>query len=87
MMETSCPSQLTVAVGMGPVVAFRYFKNLYLPSAINILQQIEQSNGSIQTSGNLESARANLTNLLTGSRKIRDSNYHPLLSDSAESAR
>ncbi|XP_066348308.1 phospholipid-transporting ATPase 2-like isoform X1 [Miscanthus floridulus] len=78
---------LTVAVGMGPVVAFRYFKNLYQPSAINILQQIEQSNGSIQTSGNLESARANLLNLLTGSRKNRDSYYHPLLSDSAESAR
>ncbi|OQU81318.1 hypothetical protein SORBI_3006G040500 [Sorghum bicolor] len=78
---------LTVAVGMGPVVAFRYFKNLYQPSAINILQQIEQSNGSIQTSGNLEAARANLTNLLTGSRKNRDSNYHPLLSDTAVSAR
>lgn len=76
---------LTVAVGMGPVVAFRYLKNLYQPSAVNILQQVEQRNGSIRTSGNLESAGANLTNLLTGSRKNRDSNYRPLLSESAES--
>uniref|UniRef100_A0A0A9DRR1 P-type ATPase C-terminal domain-containing protein n=1 Tax=Arundo donax TaxID=35708 RepID=A0A0A9DRR1_ARUDO len=36
---------LIVAVGMGPVQAFRYFKNLYGPSAINLLQQIEQTNG------------------------------------------
>lgn len=56
MLVTPSRSQLMVAVGMGPVMAFRYFKNLYRPSDINILQQIEQSNGSIQTSGNLESA-------------------------------
>jgi len=83
---------LTVAVGMGPVMAFRYFRNLYQPSAINILQQIEQSNGSIQPSRNVESAalrsaRTNLTNLLTGSRRKRSSDYQPLLSDPAEPAR
>ncbi|XP_039772481.1 phospholipid-transporting ATPase 2-like isoform X3 [Panicum virgatum] len=82
---------LTVAVGMGPVMAFRYFRNLYRPSAINILQQIEQSNGSIQPSRNVESAalksaRTNLTNLLSGSRRKRSSDYQPLLSDPAEPA-
>ncbi|PVH35145.1 hypothetical protein PAHAL_7G112100 [Panicum hallii] len=79
---------LTVAVGMGPVMAFRYFRNLYRPSAINILQQIEQSNGSIQPSRNVESAalksaRSNLTNLLSGSRRKRGSYYQPLLSEPA----
>ncbi|RLM65834.1 phospholipid-transporting ATPase 2 isoform X2 [Panicum miliaceum] len=79
---------LTVAVGMGPVMAFRYFRNLYRPSAINILQQIEQSNGSIQPSRNVESAalksaRTNLTNLLSGSRRKRGSDYQPLLSEPA----
>ncbi|KAF8661979.1 hypothetical protein HU200_056593 [Digitaria exilis] len=82
---------LTVAVAMGPVMAFRYFRNLYWPSPINILQQIEQSNGSIQPSRNVESAlkpaRTNLTNLLTGTRGSRGSSYQPLLSDSAESTR
>ncbi|CAN6270544.1 unnamed protein product, partial [Urochloa humidicola] len=61
---------LIVAVGMGPVMAFRYFRNLYRPSAINILQQMEQSNVSIQPSRNVESAlksaRTNLTNVLNG---------------------
>ncbi|KAL6652954.1 hypothetical protein ACP70R_011879 [Stipagrostis hirtigluma subsp. patula] len=65
---------LIVTVGMGPVLAFRYSKNLYRPSAINILQQIEQTNGCIQTSMNLEPA-------------LKGSNYQPLLSDSAESTR
>ncbi|KAL6851418.1 hypothetical protein ACP4OV_020351 [Aristida adscensionis] len=69
-------------------MAFRY---LYRPSAINILQQIEHTNGCIETSGNLEpalkSARTNLTNLLTGLRRNRGSNYQPLLSDSAEPTR
>ncbi|PUZ46721.1 hypothetical protein GQ55_7G104700 [Panicum hallii var. hallii] len=79
---------LTVAVGMGPVMALRYFRNLYRPSAINILQQIEQSNGSIQPSRNVESAalksaRTNLTNLLSGSRRKRGSYYQPLLSEPA----
>nr|CAB3484223.1 unnamed protein product [Digitaria exilis] len=82
---------LTVAVAMVPVMAFRYFRNLYWPSPINILQQIEQSNGSIQPSRNvgsaLKPARTNLTNLLTGSRGSRGSSYQPLLSDSAESTR
>lgn len=82
---------LTVAVGMGPVMAFRYLINVYRPSAVNILQQIEQSTGSIQTSvrmeSELKSARAHLTDLVTGSCRNRGSNYQPLLSDSAESAR
>ncbi|XP_062225401.1 phospholipid-transporting ATPase 2-like [Phragmites australis] len=82
---------LIVAVGMGPVLAFRYLRNLYRPSAINLLQQIEQTNGCVQTSRDLEpaleSARSNLTNLLTGLCRNRGLNYQPLLSDSAEAAR
>ncbi|WVZ85067.1 hypothetical protein U9M48_032027 [Paspalum notatum var. saurae] len=76
---------LTVVVGMGPVMAFRYLRDMYRPSAINMLQQIEQSNGSIQAFGGmdsaLESVRTNLTDLVTDSRRNSDSNYQPLLSD------
>ncbi|CAN6242104.1 unnamed protein product [Urochloa humidicola] len=82
---------LIVAVGMGPVMAFRYFRNLYRPSAINILQQMEQSNVSIQPSRNVESAlksaRTNLTNVLNGLHRNRGCNYQPLLSDSTEITR
>ncbi|KAK8448632.1 hypothetical protein SEVIR_7G067100v4 [Setaria viridis] len=82
---------LTVSVAMGPVMAFRYFRNLYWPSAINILQQIEQSNGSTQPSRNVESAvksaRTNLTNVLAGLHRNRGCNYQPLLSDSTETTR
>ncbi|CAN6248203.1 unnamed protein product [Urochloa humidicola] len=81
---------LIVAVGMGPVTAFRYFRNLYRPSAINILQQMERSNGSIQASRNVESAlksaRTNLTNVLNGLHRNRGCNYQPLLSDSTETS-
>lgn len=34
---------LIVVVGMGPVVALKYFRFIYRPSAINILQQLEWS--------------------------------------------
>lgn len=34
---------LIVLVGMGPVVALKYFRFTYRPSAINILQQLERS--------------------------------------------
>ncbi|TVU13805.1 hypothetical protein EJB05_37233, partial [Eragrostis curvula] len=82
---------LIVVVGIGPVLAFRCFRTLYRPSAIHILQQIEQTNGCIHTPGNLEaalkSARIDLTNLLTGLRRSKGSNYQPLLSDSSESTR
>ncbi|KAK3145027.1 hypothetical protein QOZ80_4AG0321700 [Eleusine coracana subsp. coracana] len=82
---------LIAAVGMGPVMALRCFKTFYQPSAIDILQQIEQTNECTQTHRNLElalkSARINLTNLLTGLCRSRGSNYQPLLSDSAESTR
>ncbi|GJN37156.1 hypothetical protein PR202_gb26082 [Eleusine coracana subsp. coracana] len=61
---------LIATVGMGPVMALRCFKTFYQPSAIDILQQNEQTNECTQTPRNLEpafkSARINLTNLLTG---------------------
>lgn len=38
---------LIVIVGMGPVVALKYFRFTYRPSAINILQQLERSQSSL----------------------------------------
>ncbi|XP_006652191.1 phospholipid-transporting ATPase 2-like isoform X1 [Oryza brachyantha] len=77
---------LIVAVAMGPVLALRYFRNVFRPNAINILQQIEQSSRHVQTNRNLESriksAGSYLTHLLTDLRRNRDANYQPLLSDS-----
>jgi phospholipid-translocating ATPase len=81
--------QLIVAVGMGPVLALRYFRNMFRPNAINILQQIEQSNGHTHTTRNMESriisAGSYLTHLLADSRRNRGATYQPLLSDSVAS--
>lgn len=44
--------QLIVVIGMGPVVALKYFRFTYRPSAINVLQRLERQNtnfGSIET--------------------------------------
>uniref|UniRef100_A0A0D3FUJ4 P-type phospholipid transporter n=1 Tax=Oryza barthii TaxID=65489 RepID=A0A0D3FUJ4_9ORYZ len=80
---------LIVAVGMGPVLALRYFRNMFRPNAINILQQIEQSNGHTHTTRNMESriisAGSYLTHLLADSRRNRGATYQPLLSDSVAS--
>ncbi|KAG8063922.1 hypothetical protein GUJ93_ZPchr0004g40384 [Zizania palustris] len=82
---------LIVAVGMGPVLAFRYLRNVYRPNAISILQQIEQNNENTQSTRTLESqlksAGSYLTHLLTDQRSNRDASYQPLLSDSVESTR
>uniref|UniRef100_A0A0E0DCV5 P-type ATPase C-terminal domain-containing protein n=1 Tax=Oryza meridionalis TaxID=40149 RepID=A0A0E0DCV5_9ORYZ len=80
---------LIVAVGMGPVLALRYFRNMFRPNAINILQQIEQANGHTHTTRNMESriksAGSYLTHLLADSRRNRGATYQPLLSDSVAS--
>lgn len=78
---------LIVAVGMGPMLALRYLRNVYLPSAINILQQIERTNEPIQTSRNPESVGTYLSHLLTDLRRNRGSTYQPLLSDSVAPTR
>lgn len=79
---------LIVAVGMGPVLALRYLRNVYRPSAIDVLQQIEQADGHAQASGNLESSTGTyLDYLLTDLRRNKSSIHQPLLSDSVVSSR
>lgn len=79
---------LIVTIGMGPVLALRYLRNVYRPSAIDVLQQIEQTNGPTQTSRNVESAtRIYLDQLLTDLRRNKGSIHQPLLSDSVASIR
>uniref|UniRef100_A0A0A9EAC4 P-type ATPase C-terminal domain-containing protein n=1 Tax=Arundo donax TaxID=35708 RepID=A0A0A9EAC4_ARUDO len=46
---------LISGVGMGPVLALKYFRYTYRPSAINILQKAERSRGPTYTLVNLES--------------------------------
>ncbi|GAB2274776.1 Alanine aminotransferase 2 [Dionaea muscipula] len=43
-----------VAAGMGPVVALKYFRYMYRPSKINILQQAERLGGPILSLGSME---------------------------------
>ncbi|VAH31563.1 unnamed protein product [Triticum turgidum subsp. durum] len=77
---------LIVAAGMGPVLALRYLRNVYRPSAIDVLQQIEQTDGHAQAPGNLESSTGTyLDYLLTDLRRNKSSIHQPLLSDSASS--
>lgn len=78
--------QLIVAVGMGPVLALKYFRYTYRSSAINILQQAERSRGPIFSMGGLESQLKSLekdvASLSTSQSKFRNSVYEPLLSAS-----
>ncbi|XP_064963008.1 phospholipid-transporting ATPase 2-like isoform X1 [Musa acuminata AAA Group] len=77
---------LIVAVGMGPVLALKYFRYTYRSSAINILQQAERSRGPIFSMGGLESQLKSLekdvASLSTSQSKFRNSVYEPLLSAS-----
>jgi len=73
---------LIVTAGMGPVLVFRYLRKVFQPSAIDILQQIEQTSGHIQTSRNMESSSAiYLDHLLTNLRRNKGSVHQPLLSE------
>lgn len=78
---------------MGPVLALKYFRYTYRPSAINILQKAERSRGPMYTLVNLESQlRSDKDNMMvvTGSTapaKNKSSVYEPLLSDSPMASR
>ena len=83
---------LISGVGMGPVLALKYFRYTYSPSAINILQKAERSRGPMYTLVNLESQlrseQDNSTNAsLTAPVKNKNSVYEPLLSDSPMASR
>ncbi|GFY99033.1 aminophospholipid ATPase 2 [Actinidia rufa] len=78
---------LIVAVGMGPVLALKYFRYTYRPSKINILQQAERLGGPILSLGNIEPQPRSLEKDVTPSSgtqpKNRNPIYEPLLSDSS----
>uniref|UniRef100_A0A0D9XRT0 Phospholipid-transporting ATPase n=1 Tax=Leersia perrieri TaxID=77586 RepID=A0A0D9XRT0_9ORYZ len=83
---------LISGVGMGPVLALKYFRYTYKPSAINILQKAERSFGPMYTLVNLESQlRSDMENtnisFSTTPVKNKASVYEPLLSDSPISSR
>lgn len=79
---------LIVTVGMGPVLALRYLRKVFRPSAIDVLQQIEQTNRRIETSRNMESSSGTyLDHLLTDSRRKKGSIRQPLLSESVACSR
>jgi phospholipid-translocating ATPase len=86
-------SQLISGVGMGPVLALKYFRYTYRPSAINILQKAERSGGPMYTLVNLESQlRSDKGTMMASSSttpvKNKSSVYEPLLpSDSPMASR
>ncbi|XP_054812322.1 phospholipid-transporting ATPase 2 [Prosopis cineraria] len=82
---------LTVAAGMGPIVAIKYFRYTYRPSKINTLQQAERLGGPILTLGTIEpqsrSMEKDVSSLSITQPKNRNSVYEPLLSDSPNATR
>ncbi|XP_073099261.1 phospholipid-transporting ATPase 2 isoform X3 [Elaeis guineensis] len=74
---------LIAAVGMGPVLAIKYFRYTYRSSAINILQQAERSRGIIFSMGTLESqlksVEKDVASLSITQPKNRNPVYEPLL--------
>ncbi|KAF9609991.1 hypothetical protein IFM89_019555 [Coptis chinensis] len=82
---------LTVVVGMGPVLALKYFRYTYRSSAINILQQAERSGGPILSLETVEPLSRptdkDLVPLSITQARNRNSVYEPLLSDSLTATR
>jgi phospholipid-translocating ATPase len=82
---------LIAGVGMGPILALKYFRYTYHPSAINILQKAERSRGPIYSLANLESQLRSMENddsqLVINTPKTRNPVYEPLLSDSPSATR
>ncbi|CAA0806700.1 Phospholipid-transporting ATPase 2 [Striga hermonthica] len=82
---------LTVAAGMGPVLALKYFRYTYRSSKINILQQAERLGGPILSLGNIEpqsrSLEKDLSPLSISHSKHRNPVHEPLLSDSPNATR
>ncbi|WCJ30820.1 Phospholipid-transporting ATPase 2 [Euphorbia peplus] len=82
---------LIVGAGMGPILALKYFRYIYRPSKINILQQAERVGGPILTLGNIEPQPRPIDKdvlpLSITQPKSRSPVYEPLLSDSPNTRR
>ncbi|KAF7800749.1 phospholipid-transporting ATPase 2 [Senna tora] len=82
---------LTVAAGMGPILAIKYFRYTYRPSKINTLQQAERLGGPILSLATIDpqprSLEKEVSPLSITQPKNRNSVYEPLLSDSPNSTR
>ncbi|XP_020594001.1 phospholipid-transporting ATPase 2 isoform X3 [Phalaenopsis equestris] len=84
---------LILAIGMGPVLAIKYFRYTYKPNIINILQHQERSGGPVYAMGigNLESQLrpmdSDLSSLSVTQSKSRNTVHEPLLSDSPTATR
>lgn len=82
---------LIVVIGMGPVLALKYFRYTYRSSAINILQQAERSGGPILSLETVEAdtrtAEKDVIPLSVTLPRNRNSVYEPLLSDSPTATR
>lgn len=82
--------QLITAIGMGPVLALKYFRYTYRSSAINLLQQAERSRTPFFSIGNLESQLKSTqkdAESLSPQPKSRSAVYEPLLTDSPTAVR
>ncbi|KAJ0988935.1 hypothetical protein J5N97_007291 [Dioscorea zingiberensis] len=81
---------LIVVIGMGPVLALKYFRYTYRSSAINLLQQAERSRSPFFSIGNLESQLKSTEKdaaSLSPQPKSRSPVCEPLLADSPTAIR
>ncbi|KAI4363845.1 hypothetical protein MLD38_020012 [Melastoma candidum] len=82
---------LTVAAGMGPIFALKYFRYTYRPSKLNVLQQAERMGGPILSLGTIEShpgtIEREVSPLSISQSKSRSPVYEPLLLDSPNTRR
>ncbi|CAK9323685.1 unnamed protein product [Citrullus colocynthis] len=82
---------LIVGVGMGPLLAIKYFRYTYRPSKINTLQQAERLGGPILSLKNIEHQpwpiEKEVSPLSITHPKNRNTVYEPLLSDSPTATR
>lgn len=83
--------QLIVGVGMGPLLAIKYFRYTYTPSKINTLQQAERLGGPILSLKNIEHQprpiEKEVSPISITQPKNRNTVYEPLLSDSPTATR
>ncbi|XP_038888225.1 phospholipid-transporting ATPase 2 [Benincasa hispida] len=81
---------LIVGVGMGPLLAIKYFRYTYRPSKINTLQQAERLGGPILSLKNIEHQprpiEKEVTPLSINQPKNRNTVYEPLLLSDSPSA-
>ncbi|KAG6502715.1 hypothetical protein ZIOFF_035001 [Zingiber officinale] len=81
---------LITVVGMGPVLALKYFRYTYRSSAINILQQAERSRVATFSIRDLDSQLKSIekdVGSLASRNKFKSSVYEPLITDSPTATR